>query len=73
MHVVEAHESTRRRSERTPSKDHEDHISEEQFTSLSHYNLAHKFIPMPQGMKILDAQAADDKEKEKLEKCQYGK
>ena len=23
--------------------------------SLSHYNLVHKFIPMPQAMKILDA------------------
>ena len=26
--------------------------------SLSHYNLVHKFIPMPQAMKIPDAKAA---------------
>ena len=32
------------------------------------YNLAHKFIPMPQAMKIHAAQAAVDKEWEKLEK-----
>ena len=29
---------------------------------MSHYNLVHKFIPMPQAMKIPDAQAAVDKE-----------
>ena len=43
--VVEAHESTRKRSERTPSKDHEDHIAEKGFNSLSHHKLVHKFIP----------------------------
>ena len=36
--------------------------------SLSHYNVEHKFIPMPQTMKIPDAIAAVDKEWEKLEK-----
>ena len=34
---------------------------------MSHYNLAHKFIPMPQAMKIPDAKAAVDKECKKLE------
>ena len=29
---------------------------------MTHYNLVHKFIPMPQAMKILDALAAVDKE-----------
>ena len=40
--VVEAHKSTRKRLERTPPKDHEDHIAERGF------NLVHKSIPMPQ-------------------------
>ena len=34
---------------------------------MTHYNLVHKFIPMPQAMKILDAKAAVDKEWKKLE------
>ena len=36
--------------------------------SSQHYNLVHKFIPMPQAMKIPAAKAAVDKEWEKLEK-----
>ena len=36
--------------------------------SLQHYNLVHKFIPMPPAMKIPAAKAAVDKEWEKLEK-----
>ena len=32
---------------------HEDHIAGKGFTSMSHYNLVHKFIPMPQAMNIL--------------------
>ena len=36
--------------------------------SLHHYNLVHKFIPMPQALKIPAAKAAVDKEREKLEK-----
>ena len=36
--------------------------------SLQHYNLVHKFIPMPQAMKIRAAKAAVDEEWEKLEK-----
>ena len=36
--------------------------------SLQHYNLVHKFIPMPQAMKTPAAQAAVDKECENLEK-----
>ena len=35
---------------------------------LQHYNLGHKFIPMPQAMKIPAAKEAVDKEWEKLEK-----
>ena len=45
--IVEAHESTRNRLESTLPKDHEDHIAEKRFKSISHYNLVHKFIPTP--------------------------
>ena len=34
---------------------------------MSHYNLVHKFIPMPQAMKIPDAKAAVDRERIELE------
>ena len=34
---------------------------------MNHYNLVHKFILLPQAMKILDAKAAVDKEWKKLE------
>ena len=47
---------------------HEDHIAGNADNSLQHYNLVHKFIPMPQAMKIPAAKAALDKEWEKLEK-----
>ena len=47
---------------------HEDHIAGKGENSLQHYNLAHKFIPMPQAMKIPAAKAAVDKEWGKLEK-----
>ena len=36
--------------------------------SIQHYNLVHKFIPMPQVIKIPEAKAAVDKEWEKWEK-----
>ena len=44
------------------------HIAEKGFNSINHHNRVHKFIPMPQAMKILDAKAAVEKEKEKLQK-----
>ena len=47
---------------------HEDHIAVKGEKSLQHYNLVHKFIPMPQAMKIPAAKEAADKEWEKLEK-----
>ena len=70
--IVEADESTRKRLGGTSNKDHEDHIAGKGTNSLSHYNLVHEFIPMPQAMKILDAKAAVEKEKEKLEKYRHG-
>ena len=36
--IVEAHESTRKRLESTLPKDHEVHIAEKRFNSISHYN-----------------------------------
>ena len=41
--VVESHESTRQRDESSRSKSHEDHIAGKGITSMSHYNLVHKF------------------------------
>ena len=46
----------------SPKKKHEDHIAGKGFTSMSHHNSVHKFIPMPQAMKTPDAKAAVDKE-----------
>ena len=65
--ILEASESTRMRMEESPPKYHEDHIAGKGENSLQHYNLVHKFIPMPQAMKIPAAKAAVDKEWEKLE------
>ena len=65
--IVEAHESVRKRLEPTLPKDHEDHIAGKRYNSISHCNLVHTFIPMPQAMKIPDAKAAVDKEWEKLQ------
>ena len=45
---------------------HEDHIAGKGENSLQHHNLVHKFIPMPQAMKIPAAKAAVDKEWEKF-------
>ena len=56
---VEADESMRIRMERAPHRYHEDHIAGKSTNSSSHYNLVHKFIPMPQAMKIPDAKAVE--------------
>ena len=47
---------------------HEDHIAGRGNNSLQHYNLVHKFCPMPEAVEIPAAKAAMDKEWEKLEK-----
>ena len=44
----------------------EDHIAGKGDNSLQHYNLVHKFILMPQAMKIPAAKAAVDKECERI-------
>ena len=59
--IVEAGKSTRKRSEGIIHKVHEDHNARKGIHSLSHYNLVHKFIPVPQAMKIPDAKAAVEK------------
>ena len=69
--IGESHESTRHRVESSQPKNHEDHIASKECTSMSHYNLVHKFIPMAQAMKIPDAKAAVDKEWNKLEKVHF--
>ena len=47
---------------------HQDHIAGKGENSLQHNNLVHKFIPMPQALKIPAVKAAVDKEWEELEK-----
>ena len=60
-------EAARKRVERTLPKDHDDHIAEKGFNSLSHHTLVHN-VDASHAIKILDAKAALDKEWEKLEK-----
>ena len=50
--IVDADESTRKRMEGSLRKYHEDHIAGKGMNSLSHHNLVHKFVLMPQAMKI---------------------
>ena len=66
--ILETDESTRMRMGNSIPHYHQDHIAGKGDNSLQHYNLVHKFIPMPQAMKIPTAKAAVDKEWEKLEK-----
>ena len=61
-------ESTRVRMGNSIPHHHEDHIAGNGENSLQYYNLVHKFIPMPQALKIPAVKAAVDKEWEKLEK-----
>ena len=66
--ILEADESTRMRMGNSIPHHHEDQIAGKGENSLQHDNLVHKFISMPQAMKIPAAKAAVDKEREKLEK-----
>ena len=66
--ILEADEFKRLRMGNSEPSNHEDHIAGKGENSLQHYNLVHKFIPMPQAMKIPAAKAAVDKEWEKVEK-----
>ena len=66
--ILEACESTRLRMGESLPTHHEDHVAGKGDNSQQHQNLVHKFIPMPQAMKITAAKAAVDKEWEKLQK-----
>ena len=69
--ILEASESTMRMKESLPNY-HEDHIAGKGDNSLQHYNLVHKFIPVPQAMKIPAAKAAVDKEWENWKRFRRG-
>ena len=70
--ILEAGESTKMRMGNSIPHHLEDHIAGKGENSLQHYNLVHKFIPIPQAMKILAAKAAVDKEWEKWRKFRRG-
>ena len=70
--ILEADESTRMRMGNSIPHHHEDHLAGQGENSLQHYNLVHKFIPMPQAMKIPAMKAAVDKEWEKGRKFRRG-
>ena len=70
--ILEASESTRLRMGESLPNHHEDRIAGKGDTSLQHYNLVHKFIPMHQAMKIPAAKAAVDKEWENWRKFRRG-
>ena len=70
--ILEASDSTRMRMEESLPKYHKDHIAGKGDNSLQHCNLVHKFIPMPQAMKIPAAKAAVDKEWRNLKRFQRG-
>ena len=55
--ILEASESTRLRMGESLPNHHEDHTAGKGDNSLQHYNLVHKFILMPQAMKIPAAKA----------------
>ena len=69
--ILEADESTRMRIGNSIVH-HQDHIAGKGENSLQHYILVHKFIPMPQAMKIPAAKAAVDKEWENWRKFRRG-
>ena len=66
--ILEAGESRRLRMGESFPHHHEDHFPGKGNNSLQHYNMVHKFIPMPQAMKIPEAKAAMDQGQEGLEK-----
>ena len=70
--ILEANESTRMRMGNSEPHNHEDHIAGKGENSLQHYNLVHKFIPVPQAMKIPAAKAAVDKEWKNWRKFRRG-
>ena len=70
--ILEASESRRLRMEDSLPNHHEDHIAGKGDSSVQHYNLVHKFISMPQAMKIPAAKAAMDKKWENWKRFRRG-
>ena len=70
--MLEADESTGLRMGESLPIYHEDHFAGKGNNSLQHYRLVHKFLPMPQAMKIPAAKAAVDKEWENWRKFGQG-
>ena len=70
--VLEASESTRMGMEESLPKYHEDHIAGRGDNSLQHYNLVHKFIPMPQAIKNPAAKSSSGKGMGKIRKFRRG-
>ena len=68
--VVEAHESTRKRLDRTLQKDHEDHIARKGFNSLTHLKIVHKFNPIASSDENSSCQIRGGKSSKN---CQLGK
>ena len=56
--ILEAGEFTRMRMGNSMPHYHHDHIAGKGEKSLQHYNLVHKFIPMPHAMKIPAAKSS---------------
>ena len=61
-HNVEARESQRCRIQESGKNGHVDHVVDKGYNSTTHHNLVHKPIPIPQSMKIPEAEAGVDKE-----------
>ena len=70
--VLEADESTRMCMEESLPNHHEDHVAGKGDNSLQHYKLVHKFLPMPQAMKIPAAKAAVEKNGKNWRKFRRG-
>ena len=70
--VVGADESTRPRLEGAGHKSHQVHITAKRMNSITHYSLVHKFIPMPQALKIPEAKAAVRTNVKNWRKSQHG-
>ena len=66
--ILEADESTRMRMGNSIPQNHEDHIAGNGENSSQHYNLVHKFIPLPQAMKIPAAISSGGQGRGKLDK-----
>ena len=66
--ILEAGESTRLRMGESLPNHHEDHIAGKGDNSLQHYNLVHKFIPMPEAIKNSSSKSSSGQGMGKMEK-----